>query len=75
MAESEFFKGVMGGNYARYIGVGFTFVATIAALAVGGFLLDDLAGTLPLFTIVGLVAGFAGGLYYVYLVLKKIGGG
>ncbi|WP_273843290.1 AtpZ/AtpI family protein [Rubrobacter calidifluminis] len=64
----------MGGNYARYIGIGFAFVAVIAALAAGGFFVDGLVGTLPLFTILGLVAGFAGALYYVYLAVKGLGG-
>lgn len=63
------------GDYARYIGVGLMFVCSVAALAFLGYLVDGLLGTLPLFLMVGLLAGFAGGLYYVYLLLKKLGGG
>lgn len=39
-----------------------------------GFFLDRLAGTLPLFLLIGLVAGFVGGMFYVYRVLQKLGG-
>ncbi len=74
MAENGSFEADMGGNYARYIGIGFAFVTMIVALAAGGFFVDGLAGTLPLFTILGLVAGFAGALYYVYLAVKGLGG-
>jgi F0F1-type ATP synthase assembly protein I len=34
-----------------------------------------LLGTLPLFLLAGLAIGFAGGLYYVYLEIEKLGGG
>lgn len=30
---------------------------------------------MPLFLLAGLVAGFTGGLYYVYLAVRKMGGG
>jgi ATP synthase protein I len=39
-----------------------------------GFFLDRVAGTLPLFLLIGLALGFAGGMYYVYRVLQKLGG-
>jgi F0F1-type ATP synthase assembly protein I len=64
-----------GGNYARFIGLGFTFILILGVLATGGFFLDRLLGTLPLFLFVGLGVGFAGALYYVYLALKKLGDG
>lgn len=63
------------GNYARFFGLGFTFVAAIGALAAVGYLVDRMLGTLPLFMLGGVILGFAGGLYYVYLALKKMGGG
>ncbi len=65
----------MSDNYARYLGVGFTFVLIVVAPAAGGFFVDGVLGTLPLFLLVGLGLGFAGALYYVYLEMKKLGGG
>ena len=38
-----------------------------------GYFMDRLAGTLPLFLLVGLAVGFIGGMYYVYRVLQKLG--
>jgi len=64
-----------GGNYARFIVLGFTFVIILGILTTVGFFLDKLLGTLPLFLLVGLGIGFAGGLYYVYGALQKLGGG
>lgn len=65
----------MDSDYARYIGVGVAMICIIAALTGGGYLLDGLLGTLPLFLLLGMAAGFAVALYYVYLKLKKLGGG
>ncbi|CAN5760886.1 hypothetical protein BH23ACT11_BH23ACT11_22710 [soil metagenome] len=67
-------EGGMGSEYARYIGVGVTILLIIAGLTVGGYLLDRLLGTLPLFLLVGVGVGFAAALYYVYLQLKDLGG-
>ncbi len=64
-----------GGSYARLFGVGFALISIIGALTAVGFFVDRLFGTLSLFLIVGLVLGFAGGLYYVYLALKRLGDG
>lgn len=73
MADSR--KDGAGGEAARLFGVGFTFAAITAAPTVGGYFLDRLFGTIPLFLLVGLVVGFVGGLLYVYRVLKKMGDG
>ncbi len=62
-------------NYARFIGLGFTFILILAVLTAGGFLVDKMLGTLPLFLLLGLGVGFAGSLYYVYLALKNLGSG
>jgi ATP synthase protein I len=62
-----------GGSYARFIGLGFAFILLLGVLTTGGFFVDRLLGTLPLFLLLGLGVGFAGGLYYVYLALKKLG--
>jgi ATP synthase protein I len=62
-----------GGGYARFFGLGFAFIAILGVLATVGLFVDRLLGTLPLFLLVGVGIGFAGGLYYVYLALKKLG--
>ena len=48
---------------------------TLAVLTLIGLFVDRLLGTLPLFLLIGLAVGFAGGLYYMYQSLKKFGGG
>ncbi len=40
-----------------------------------GFFVDRLAGTLPLFLLIGLAAGFVGGMFYVYRALRNVGRG
>lgn len=62
-------------NYTRFLYLGFTFILTLGVLTTVGYFVDRLLGTLPLFLLVGLGIGFAGSLYYVYLELKKLGGG
>lgn len=64
-----------GGGYARFFGIGFTFVVITAILCLAGYFLDQVLGTLPLFLLLGLGLGFAGGLYYLYLALKRLGSG
>lgn len=51
-----------GSEYARYAGLGLQFGFTVALLSLGGYALDRWAGTLPLFLLVGVALGFAGGL-------------
>ncbi len=75
MVNADPRKNGPSGKYARYISVGFTFIGTLGVLAVLGFLVDRTAETLPLCLIIGLVAGFVAGLYYVYHSLGKLGGG
>ncbi|HVF02720.1 MAG TPA: AtpZ/AtpI family protein [Rubrobacteraceae bacterium] len=62
-------------NYARFIGLGFTFIMILAVLTAGGLVADRILGTLPLFLLLGLAIGFAVSLYYVYLALKELGSG
>jgi len=62
-------------NYARYIGVGFTFVFIVVVPATIGFFVDKTFGTLPLLLLLGLGLGFAAALYYVYREMNKVGGG
>jgi ATP synthase protein I len=62
-------------NYARYIGVGFTFVFIVVVPAAIGFFVDKTLGTLPLLLLLGPGLGFAAALYYVYREMNKVGGG
>jgi ATP synthase protein I len=62
------------GNYARFVGLGVTLMLIFGLPTVIGYFLDRLAGTLPLFLLIGLAAGFVGGMFYVYRVLQKLGG-
>ena len=61
-------------NYARFVGLGITLLLIFSLPTVVGFFLDGLAGTLPLFLLIGLALGFVGGMYYVYRALQKLGG-
>lgn len=64
-----------GSNYARLLGLGFTFISILGVCVVGGFFVDRLLGTLPIFLLVGVGIGFVAGLYYVYRALGTLGGG
>ena len=50
-------------------------LAIIGALTAAGLFVDRLLETLPIFLLVGLVVGFAAGLYYVYGALKRLDDG
>ncbi len=65
----------MNGNYTRFAGLGFTFVILIGAFTLGGYGLDRLIGTVPLFLLLGMVVGFAAALFYLFVKLKELGGG
>jgi ATP synthase protein I len=62
------------GNYARFVGLGFTLILIFGLPTVVGYFLDRLAGTLPLFLLIGLAGGFVGGMFYVYRALQKLDG-
>jgi len=62
------------GNYARFVGLGVTLMLIFGLPTVVGYFLDRLADTLPLFLLIGLAAGFVGGMFYVYRALQKLGG-
>ena len=62
------------GNYARFAGLGMTLLLIFSLPTVVGYFLDRLAGTLPLFLLIGLALGFVGGMFYVYRALQKLGG-
>lgn len=65
----------LDGRYTRFAGLGFTFVIVIGAFTLGGYGLDRLLGTVPLFVLAGMVVGFAGALYYLFAALRELGGG
>ncbi|WP_119068325.1 AtpZ/AtpI family protein [Rubrobacter indicoceani] len=65
----------MDGRYTRFAGIGFTFVVLIGLFTAGGYALDRLIGTMPLFLLLGMVGGFAASLYYLFVKLKELGGG
>jgi F0F1-type ATP synthase assembly protein I len=73
MVDTGFGRCVMDNNYARSIALGFTLLFILVALGGLGYLADALLGTLPLFLLLGLVAGFTLGLYYMYVTLKNMG--
>ena len=56
---------------SRYMGVGIHFALT-TLLGVGGWWLDRFIATLPLFTLVGLLAGACAGFYHLYMKLMEI---
>jgi F0F1-type ATP synthase assembly protein I len=62
-------------NYARFFHIGFAFMFIIAVFTVGGYGLDWLVGTLPLFLLLGMLVGFGAALYYLFTALKQVGGG
>jgi F0F1-type ATP synthase assembly protein I len=61
------------GEYARFVGLGFTFMFIIAVFTAGGYLLDWLLGTLPLLLLVGLLVGFGAALTYLFVILSRVG--
>ena len=75
MAEGNSRKDASKTSPARLAGIGGVFILSFGALSVVGYFADRLLGTLPLFVFLGLGVGFVGGLYYLYLELKKFGVG
>ncbi|WP_420615984.1 AtpZ/AtpI family protein [Candidatus Palauibacter sp.] len=69
--EPEKPKGSIGRRYAKAAGsefasLGIAMGLAIALLAVGGNWLDNRLGTAPLFVLLGVFAGFAGGCYSMF---------
>ena len=74
MADTNSRRNRNGDSPARFLGLGFTLGIILGAPVFVGFLLDRLVGTLPLFLLLGVAAGFGGSLFYVYRALKNLGG-
>lgn len=75
MPQTDSQKNDASGNYARFVGLGFTLILIFGLPTVVGFFVDRLVGTLPLFLLIGLALGFVGGMFYVYRALQNLGGG
>lgn len=55
-----------------YLGIGSTFLASIAVCLFGGWWLDGLLGTRPWLTVVGALVGIAAGFYlFIRIVLDQ----
>ncbi len=72
MTVTYFRRENLGSYYARSIAVSFALVAVLVVFGGIGLFVDRALGTLPLFLLLGLAVGFAGGLYYLYLALKQM---
>jgi F0F1-type ATP synthase assembly protein I len=55
--------GPFGTDFGRYAGLGLQFGATITIFALGGWWLDERLGSSPWLLLVGVFAGFGGGLF------------
>jgi ATP synthase protein I len=75
MPDTRFQRNQASGEYARFVGIGFTFMIIIAVFTGGGYLLDRLFGTLPLLLLVGLLVGFGAALTYLFVSLSRVGRG
>ena len=75
MPDTRSQRNQASGNYARFVGLGFTFMFIIAGFTVGGYLLDRLFGTLPILLLVCLLLGFGVALCYLFVTLSRVGRG
>jgi ATP synthase protein I len=75
MPDTRSQRNQASGEYARFVGLGFTFMIIIAVFTGGGYLLDRLFGTLPLLLLVGLLVGFGAALTYLFVSLSRVGRG
>ena len=57
---------------SRYMGVGIHFALSTLLGAGGGWWLDRYLSTLPIFTLVGLLAGACAGFYHLYMKLMEM---
>jgi len=60
------------GTALRFVGLGWYIAACIVVGVVGGLGLDHLAGTRPLFTLLGVLLGTAGAFYGVYKLMQPM---
>ncbi len=74
MADNNSGRNGGGGNAARFVGVGVTLAVILGVPVLVGFVLDRVAGTLPLFLLLGVALGFVGSLLYIYRAIKSLGG-
>jgi ATP synthase protein I len=57
----------------KYAAVGTEFVAAVGLMVLAGVLMDRWLATLPLFTLVGLLVGFAAGIYRLVVAARNLG--
>ncbi len=60
------------GTALRFVGVGWYVAACIVVGVLGGLGLDRLAGTRPLFTLLGVLVGTAAAFYGVYKLVQPM---
>ena len=53
-------------------GIGFTIAVPIALLTIGGYYLDGLTHTKPVFLLLGLLLGLISGIYGAYRLLSRV---
>ena len=75
VVTSDFRRSSTRQDYARFVGIGIVFLLILSILGAIGFVVDGLLGTLPLFLLLGIGIGFAGGLYYLYRMIDELGRG
>jgi F0F1-type ATP synthase assembly protein I len=74
MPDTDSQRGNVDGSYARFVGLGFTFMFVIGFFIAAGYLVDWLLGTLPLFLLLGMVVGFVAAMVYLFSRLKNVNG-
>ena len=75
MADANSRRSSTRSDYTRYLGIGILGLLIVSILAAIGLFVDNLLGTLPLFLLICVGIGFAGGLYYLYRALDELGRG
>jgi ATP synthase protein I len=75
MVDANFWRSSTRSDYVRFLGIGIVFLLILSILGAVGLFVDNLLGTVPLFLLLGVGVGFAGGLYYLYRAIDELGSG
>ena len=75
MVDANFWRSRTRSDYVRFLGIGIVFLLILSILGAVGLFVDNLLGTVPLFLLLGVGVGFAGGLYYLYRAIDELGSG
>ena len=73
MVDANSWRSSTRSDYARFLGIGIVFLLILSILGAIGLFVDNLLGTVPLFLLLGVATGFAGGLYYLYRAIDELG--